>query len=108
YLPVAPTGSVAHTEIYKAVLHEARASLARGAEFVLALPATAWQLRSFCGLPIAWGAMTLARAEKNASAAKIGRSAIQASIARFANLARDDHALRTWLFGLLRAPQPNL
>jgi farnesyl-diphosphate farnesyltransferase len=104
YLPLADTGGVAHTEIYKAVLNEARQSLRRGIEFVLALPAGARELRSFCGLPIAWGAMTLARAERDARAAKIGRGAIRISINRFLRLAGDDHALREWLGALLSVP----
>ncbi|MBK8914877.1 MAG: squalene/phytoene synthase family protein [Phycisphaerales bacterium] len=104
YLPVA-SGRVSSGELYKLVLDEARASLKRGTEFVLALPAAAWELRSFCGLPIAWGAMTLARAERDAGAAKIGRSAVQASIELFKRLVRDDHALRGWLTSMLR-PTP--
>ena len=63
YLPMAEEGPVSPTEIYRAVLAEARQCLARGTEFVLALPVQAASLRSFCGLPIAWGALTLARAE---------------------------------------------
>lgn len=104
YLPTTGNGQVSPAEIYRAVLNEARQSLEKGAEFVLALPATAWQLRSFCGLPIAWGAMTLAKAERNAAKAKIGRAAIRESIESFTRLAKDDHALRDWLMGLLRAP----
>lgn len=104
YLPITENGQISPAEIYRAVLNEARQSLEKGAEFVLALPATAWQLRSFCGLPIAWGAMTLARAERNAAKAKIGRDAIRESIESFTRLAKDDHALRGWLLGLLRAP----
>lgn len=108
YLPIGRDGGVSHTEIRRAVLAEARASLDRGAEFVLALPATAGGLRSFCGLPIAWGAMTLARAERDAGRAKIDRTAIQASIDRFQSLAPDDGALRTWLRQLIHgsAPRP--
>ena len=94
---------VAQAEIYKAVLNEARLSLQRGVEFVLALPAGARELRSFCGLPIAWGAMTLARAERDARQAKIGRDAIRSSIEAFGHLASDDHALRQWLSGMLQA-----
>lgn len=101
YLPCTIEGQVAQREVYRMALAEARKSLQVGTEFVLALPATAWQLRSFCGLPIAWGAMTLARAEKDESAAKVGRSAIMASIERFTSLARDDDGLRKWLVGLI-------
>jgi farnesyl-diphosphate farnesyltransferase len=104
YLPVAADGSLSHAEIYRAVLAEARTSLERGAEFVMALPATAKELRSFCGLPIAWGAMTLARAERDQSAAKIGRDAITSTIQRFSMLGGDDPALRRWLVGLIRTP----
>lgn len=101
YLPLTEGGDVAQTEVYKAVLHEARQSLQRGVEFVLALPAAAHELRSFCGLPIAWGAMTLARADQDTRAAKIGRGAIQSSIERFGELVADDQSLRQWLLSLL-------
>lgn len=101
YLPIADDGRVSAAEIYRAVLGEARKSLERGAEFVLALPATAWQLRSFCGLPIAWGAMTLARAEKLAGAARIDRATIRNTIEKFTTLATDDNALRSWFQRLL-------
>ncbi len=101
YLPVAEGGAAAQAEVYRAVLNEARRSLARGVEFVLALPPTARELRSFCGLPIAWGALTLARAEQDASAAKIGRAAIRGTIDAFGKLASDDQALRQWFSGLL-------
>jgi hypothetical protein len=84
------------------VLDEARQSLRRGSEFVLALPATARELRSFCGLPIAWGALTLARAERDASRARIGRGLIRSTIERFKALAGDDQALRGWFGRLLR------
>jgi hypothetical protein len=71
----------------------------------MALPPSASALRSFCGLPIAWGAMTLARAERDAGRAKIGRGAISSSIARFKQLATDDQALRGWFASLLRPPK---
>jgi len=106
YLPVTSAGELSAAESYKPALREARTRLQRGIEFVLALPATARELRYFCGLPIAWGAMTLARAESDASAAKIGRSSIAASIDRIKALAGDDHALRRWLAGLLDTPTP--
>jgi farnesyl-diphosphate farnesyltransferase len=105
YLPLAAGGATAHAEIYKAVLQEARQSLRRGIEFVVALPASARELRSFCGLPIAWGAMTLARAERDASAAKIGRGAVRTSIEHFRLIAGDDRAVREWLGAMLR-PSP--
>lgn len=101
YLPVTEGGDVAQAAIYAAVLQEARRSLQQGVEFVLALPTAARELRTFCGLPIAWGAMTLARAAQDARAAKIGRGAIQGSIERFGELVEDDHSLREWLSGLL-------
>jgi farnesyl-diphosphate farnesyltransferase len=100
YLPMAD-GRVSPAEIYRAVLAEARQCLARGTEFVLALPAQAAGLRSFCGLPIAWGALTLARAERDARKAKISRGLIQASIMRFKRLAGNDQALRRWFRLLL-------
>jgi farnesyl-diphosphate farnesyltransferase len=102
YLPTGSGGEISHAEIYGAVLNEARVSLQRGVEFVMALPASAAALRSFCGLPIAWGAMTLARAERDAGRAKIGRGAIRSSIDRFRKLATDDQALRRWFANLLR------
>lgn len=105
YLPLTDDGRVSPAEIYETILKEARTSLEKGAEFVLALPATAWQLRSFCGLPIAWGAMTIARAASDSSRAKIGREAIRDSIVQFSRRARDDQALRDWLLGLLRQPR---
>ena len=101
YLPTMPHAGVAHAEIFKAALQEARESLRRGMEFVLALPAAARELRCFCGLPIAWGALTLEGASRDASRAKIGRGAIQATILRFRALASNDQALRRWLGGLL-------
>jgi farnesyl-diphosphate farnesyltransferase len=104
YLPTPDGAGVSHAEVYKAVLNEARQSLQKGAEFVLALPAAARELRSFCGLPIAWGAMTLARAERSLTQVKIGRGAIRASITRFKQLAGDDLALRGWFTRLLSGP----
>ena len=77
----------------------------RGIDYVLALPPDAPQLRAFCGLPIAWGAMTLGRAAVDPQAAKIDREAIHTSIATFAELAADDAALRGWLSELLESPQ---
>lgn len=101
------SGAASYRDIYQAALSEARTSLQKGVEFVLALPAAARDLRAFCGLPIAWGAMTLARAECDAGKAKISRRAVQSSIALFARLGGDDRALREWFDGLLRpAPQP--
>lgn len=105
YLPTSPEGDIGVAEIYRMVVQEARKSLQSGVEFVLALPAAARELRFFCGLPIAWGAMTLARAERDASQGKIGRGAIRSSIELFGRLAASDQALRTW-FGKMLAPAP--
>ena len=88
-------------ELYHSVLQETRDSLRRGIDFVLALPPAAGELRCFCGLPIAWGAMTLSRAEQDASAAKISRTAVATSSERFRALAGDDRAVREWLESLL-------
>ncbi len=102
YLPVVDGERVDPGQVTRAVLDEARSSLARGVDFVLALPAAAGGLRLFCGLPIAWGAMTLSRAERDARRAKIDRSLIQGSIERFQSLLGNDSALGEWLRGLLR------
>lgn len=107
YLPVCDDGRISHGQIYRAVLEEARRSLEKGVEFVLALPNTAKELRYFCGLPIAWGAMTLARAEHEPGGAKIGRRAIQSSIELFRRLAGDDTALRSWFAELIRTQRPS-
>jgi phytoene/squalene synthetase len=101
YLPPAEGASAAQAEVYAAALQDARQCLQRGLEFVLALPVAARELRSFCGLPISWGAMTLTQAEQDTRQAKIGRGAIQDSITRFDELVGDDAALREWLSGLL-------
>ncbi len=97
-----------------AVADEARRCLRSGMEFVLALPPAAAGMRLFCGLPLAWGAMTLARlersvrrtsagvAERLAGGTKVGRGAIASSILRFRQLAGDDGALRCWLDRMLR------
>jgi farnesyl-diphosphate farnesyltransferase len=103
YLPLVEGGASVQAEVYAAALQTARRSLQTGVDYVLALPASARELRSFCGLPIAWGAMTLARAERSADAAKIGRGAISDSIARFGELVGDDQALREWLSALLES-----
>ena len=103
YLPVTDAGTLDASEIYRLALAEARMSLSQGIDFVLALPAHAAELRWFCGLPIAWGAMTLARAERDAKRAKISRPALLQSIARFKSLARQDEQLRTWLRDLLHS-----
>jgi farnesyl-diphosphate farnesyltransferase len=107
YLPMAVDGGVSHREIYRAALGEARRCLGRGVDYVLALPAGARELRGFCGLPIAWGAMTLSRAERNDHEAKINRGAIQGSIELFGRVAGDDQKLAEWLRGLLRRTEEN-
>lgn len=106
YLPPEQPGSSLRAEMYKAVLAEARSCLRTGVEFVLALPAQATGLRSFCGLPLAWGAMTLARAARDGAGAKIGRGAIASSITRFARLASDDRALRDWFTQMIGGADP--
>ncbi len=127
YLPLTDDGQSTHAQVYQAALAQARQSLQRGIDFVLALPPTARELRSFCGLPIAWGAMTLTRAQRGPGAAqapashispgtqqaaacqtkvaepKITRRALQAAIRRFDRLVTDDQALRRWLLRLLRS-----
>lgn len=100
YLPIVADGAAA-ARVYQEVLEEARRSLERGIAYVLALPATQRALRSFCGLPIAWGALTLARAQRDSTAAKIGRAAIRDTIAQFETIAGDDQRLRQYLGGLL-------
>ncbi len=102
YLPAAAGDRAAQRDMYETVLSEARRCLQRGIDFVLALPAGAAGLRSFCGLPIAWGGMTLARAEHDGAGAKITRDEIGASIDQCGRLAGDDQALRQWLSSLLR------
>ena len=104
YLPQAGDDQAAQDALYRSVVQTARQSLRRGIDFVLALPASARELRSFCGLPIAWGGLTLTRAEQDASHGKIDRAAIQASIDSFKQLAGDDQALRGWLTALLAPP----
>lgn len=99
YLPIAEGGGRPHAEVYRAVLQQARQSLLTGIDYVLALPA---ELRSFCGLPIAWGALTLARAEQDQARAKIGRGVIGQTIDMFRSLGSDDQKLRQWLSGMLR------
>lgn len=106
YLPVTEDGGPAHGEIYKVALNEARRSLGLGIDFVLALPSHARELRQFCGLPLAWGALTLERAEKDERKAKISRESLQQTIERFADLAGDDGQLGGWLRGMLQTPTP--
>ena len=103
YLPLAEGGASVQAEVHRAVLREARQSLQTGIAYVLALPAWARELRSFSGLPIAWGAMTLTRAERATDAVKIGRGDIRDSIERFSELAGDDQALGQWLSELLES-----
>lgn len=103
YLPHADDTQIDAAEIYRFALAEARVSLRKGVDFVLALPAAAKELRCFCGLPIAWGAMTLARAERDQGRGKVGRGAIRSSIELFGKLSGDDDALRRWFAQLLPA-----
>lgn len=97
YLPRADVGKAPAEEIYRTVLEEARRCLQHGIDYVLALPATATGVRCFCGLPIAWGGLTLTRAAGDPAAAKISRGEVQSAIDRFGQLADDDVALRQWL-----------
>jgi farnesyl-diphosphate farnesyltransferase len=101
YLPIVQHGGSQADEIYDAALLEARRNLQRGVEYVLAIPAAATGVRQFCGLPVAWGGLTLARAAEDAHAAKIDRPAIMDSIAHFGRVAADDAALSTWLGDLI-------
>lgn len=101
YLPIVACEPGARAATYAAALAAARDCLLRGVEYVLALPATATGLRSFCGLPIAWGALTLARATHEGAAAKIGRDDVQQTVRQFAELAGRDEDLRAWLTGML-------
>jgi hypothetical protein len=105
YLPVV-AGGLTHAETHAAALRQARTSLLRGVDFVLALPAAAAELRLFCGLPIAWGAITLASRDAAGRVGKIGREAIRASTEAFRRLAGDDGALRRWLAELLEPADP--
>ncbi len=112
----APAG-LSRGALLLAVVDEARRCLRSGMEFVLALPPAAAGMRLFCGLPLAWGAMTLARLERSvrrttedvagrlAEGTKVGRGAIASSILRFRQLAGDDGALRSWLDRMLQ-PMP--
>jgi len=104
YLPATVDGRVSHTQIQRAVLAEARRCLQQGIRFVLALPAAARGVRAFCGLPIAWGALTLRRAEAHEHQPKIGRAAIYDSMRWFDECVGDDRVLPQRLHALL---QPN-
>ena len=101
YLPDGERADGGGDQVYRTVLREARRCLLRGIEYVLALPASAAGVRCFCGLPIAWGGLTLALAERNPTAAKISRDAVRATIDRFRQLAGDDEALRQWLSAVI-------
>ena len=106
YLPSTAGDRLSDAAAYATALGMARECLQRGISYVLALPASARELRTFCGLPIAWGALTLARAAQDPAAAKIGRAAIATSIEQFARLAADDQGLRQWLTAHLAPPAP--
>lgn len=86
-------------DAYRAALAAAQASLWRGVEFVVALPLHALGVRRFCGLPIAWGALTLAAARDRGG--RMTRAALHESIDAFDARVADDHALRSWLGELL-------
>ncbi len=101
YLPGGETGEATEDRVYRTALHEARRCLLRGIDYVLALPALAAGVRCFCGLPIAWGGLTLALAERDPAAAKITRDAVRGAIDRFRQLAGDDEALRQWLSAVI-------
>lgn len=101
YLPTLQSGSAGEQAVFRDALAMARACLTRGVRYVLALPPTAPELRTFCGLPIAWGALTLNRAEIEPHAAKIDRAAIAWTLERFSALASDDGQLESWLTALL-------
>lgn len=105
YLPTTEEGGPAHGEIYKVALDEARRSLGLGIDFVLALPSHARELRQFCGLPLAWGALTLSRAESDEQKAKISRESIYQTIERFGAIAGDDTQLSVWLRDMLKPQQ---
>lgn len=104
YLPLVDDARESASVVYNNVLTEARGSLRRGVDFVMALPTAASGMRFFCGLPIAWGAMTLAGTQRE-SVAKISRSAIQSTISRFQMLVGDDSGLQGWLRDLLVPPE---
>ncbi len=108
YVPQTASGRTDLRAVVAFVLAEARESLRRGAEFVLAIPASAPGVRSFCGLPIAWGALTLHRIERTLSEAgagtiKISRQQVRETIERFTRLASRDQPLRSWMHELLGA-----
>lgn len=105
YLPPSTGGAAPEADIRGAVLGEARRCLARGTEYVLALPARETGLRAFCGLPIVWGALTLSEVARPTARPKITRAAVTASVARFQQVAGDDAALRRWFDELLPADQ---
>ena len=97
YLPAAEDPAASEAAVYQIALTHARECLRRGIGYVLALPPAARELRTFCGLPIAWGGLTLARAEEDSSHAKITRQQLRSAMDTFARLAADDDALRAWL-----------
>ncbi len=98
YLPI-ESDHPSTSSIYRAGLAAAQASLWRGVEFVLALPLSALGVRRFCGLPIAWGALTLAAARD--AAGKMTRGVLHESIQAFDERVGDDEALSRWLGELL-------
>jgi farnesyl-diphosphate farnesyltransferase len=102
YLPITGRDEADAARIIAEALGEARRCLRIGVDYVLGLPGRPTGLRSFCGLPIVWGGLTLAEGERGAAAAKIGRDAIGASVARFAEVVEDEARLRAWLREVLQ------
>lgn len=105
YLPGGTGAPNGHRVEYAEALQLARHCLRGGLRYLLALPATAPGLRRFCGLPMVWGALTLARADRDAAAAKISRTELFETMARFEREAADDAALRVWFDDLLPAAE---
>ncbi len=106
YLP--PRDCNDTTGITVAATRLARQCLTRGVDFVLAVPATVTGARAFCGLPLAWGALTLRRVEADAASAKINRQQVRTTIERFEELTSSDAALREWLTELLQPEAHNV
>lgn len=104
YLPIV-ADHVTSMDVYRAVLRGAQASLKHGVEFVLALPHTAAGVRRFCGLPIAWGALTLSGSGRG-EAGKMSRADLRQSMDAFDARVADDGELRSWLLGLLGTDAP--
>lgn len=108
YLPLISADGAAAARIYQDAIEEARRCLDRGIAYVLRLPAKVTGLRAFCGLPMVWGALTLARAEHDQNAAKVGRDTIRDSITLFDQIARDDERLERTIKTLIWSPGVSL